>query len=112
MSTFTLNSVIEGSTRFVTIQFKDENGDLAAPATLNWTLTDHQGRIINNRNNVSIASPTHTEVVPVYGDDLRCRGTGDRARIFLVEGTYNNQYGSGFPVRASARFDIQNIVSE
>ena len=98
----------EEGTYVITITTKDENGDLVDPTTLMWTLTDLKGNVVNNREDVSISSPSSSEDVVLSGDDLQITDALGRDRMFVVEGTYSSDLGTGLPLKEWAYFSIDD----
>lgn len=101
----------EGGTYIVNIATADEDGNAETPVTLNWTLTDTDGTIINSRDEVSIVSPTASEDVVLSGDDcaIQVGETEDEVtRVFTVKGTYNSILGSGLPLRGRCYIVLEN----
>lgn len=105
----------EGSSYFVAVSFEDEDGNAVYPDTVVWTLTDLDGNIINERQDVSIAAAATIEVV-LSGDDLKCDddvpNVGDWGvwRELLVEATYTTPARGTLPLAAAARFRVQPHV--
>jgi len=102
----------EESTFVVTVAFEDEDGNAVAPTSANWTLTDEDGTVINNREDVAISSPTSSEDIVLSGDDLAVTETGDAVRVLTVEALYNSALGTGLPLKAEGRFVVDNLVAE
>lgn len=81
----------EGSTFYVTVDFKDANGAALTPDTATWTLLDGSGAVVNSRQDVAIASPESQEVIVLGAADLVCSGPMDHdVRILLFEFTYDS----------------------
>ena len=101
--------VPEEGTAIFRLIFKDENGNLIAPTTLNWDLTALDGTIL--AYNQSIAVPAATYYLPVYGAHLRILD-GESSygeRLITFRGTYNSSNGSGLPLRKQIAFRVQNL---
>jgi len=100
----------EGGTYTVCISCTDGDSVANIPLTLNWTLTDSAGTIINSRSAVNIPTPEATESVKLSGNDLATQ-TGETAseikRIFTVCGTDSN----GDPIRGRCGFLLDNYVA-
>ena len=115
MSISTLTVVAkEDGTYIITAAFTDEDGNAVAPATLNWSLTDLEGAVINEREEKEVANPSATETFVLSGDDIQVLSTeygGTVTREFTVEGTYNSDLGSGLPIKDSVRFTIDELVA-
>ncbi len=108
------NYAVEESTAKLTISFTDEDDQVVTPNSINWTLTDDQGTIINSRDNESVAVPASTIIVGLSGDDLALQ-TGETGnyvyRIFTIEAVYNSSLGSNLPLKDSLKFAVRNLVA-
>ena len=75
----------------ITATFNDQSGTPRAPVTLNWSLTNISGDIINGRDHVVVDSPTSEFTIILSGEDLalttqeELKGGADRQ--FILEGT-------------------------
>jgi predicted NAD/FAD-dependent oxidoreductase len=76
------------ATIVVTIDFTDEEGVAVVPNEITWTLSDGEGNIINNREEVEVASPASSIAILLTGDDTPA-GT-DSKRIIKVRATYES----------------------
>lgn len=95
------------STFVITLTFKDEDGNLVAPDTAKWTLTDKDGNVINNRQDVEIVSPSSVEEIVLKGDDLKY--SDGSIRILAIEATYTSSLGTGLPLNDSITFAVEDI---
>ena len=111
MATLLTTIAKEKSTYMITIACTDEDGAAVAPATLTWSLSKSDGTAINSKTDVAISSPTSSETVVLSGDDLQIYASDDYIRVFVVEGTYNSDLGSGLPLKGSAKFQIEDIAA-
>jgi hypothetical protein len=93
-----------------TASFTDEAGDPAVPLTLAWTLSDERGNIINNRRAVTLMPAASVEWM-IYGADLATGGYGTE-RVLTLSGTYTSTLGANVPLRAQAKFSIEQFVVE
>lgn len=59
--------------------------EAVTPNTFIWTLTDPNGTVINNRENI-VGTPGSTNWVDLQGDDLALPGTSN-VRLLTVRGT-------------------------
>ena len=110
MPTTLTTHAVERSTFVVTASFTDENGEPVTPTTLQWTLTDLEGNVINNRSQVSI-TPSSTVDIVLSGDDLALQGDSPEMRVLTIEGTYNSTLGTGLPLKESVKFIVDNLVA-
>ena len=98
----------EEATYIVVASFTDENGVAVVPSAITWSLYDDRGQVINNRENVSIATPAATVNIVLTGDDLAV-GTDGTYRQIAVRWTYNSSLGSGLVGRGVANFRIEEV---
>jgi len=105
---------VRNGTMIVTANFYDEDNLLLTTAltSLDWTLTRSDGTAINNRVNVSIATPTSPVIVRLTGDDLAVTGKTDLKRELLFQGLYDSNNGSDNSLRERATFDIEYSFGE
>lgn len=110
MSSLTITAS-EESTLVINYAFTDEDSVAATPVSATWTLSDCEGAIINNREDVTIASLSTSIDIVVSGDDLAMQSANDDGhRVFLVKGTYNSTLGSGLPFTDQCDFFIEGFV--
>ena len=108
------NYAVEESTVKLTITFTDENDDAATPTSINWTLTDGDGDIINSRDEVAVDVPASSIVLALTGDDLAIQPgeTGEFVkRIFTLKAVYSSDLGSDLPLVDSLTFPLKNEVA-
>jgi len=101
----------EQSTFVVTVAFKDEEGNDVTPTSMNWTLTDSDGNVINNRENVVVNSPSSSEDIVLSGDDLAVTDENNRVRILTVEAVYSSSLGSNLPLKDDVTFTVDNLIA-
>ncbi len=108
----TLTEIAAERSRYsVTLEVKNLAGDIVLPGSLKWTLTDSSGAIINNRDQVVIASPTASHQLLLYGNDLSVTESLSRVtRILLIEATYTEGNLAGIPYNHEYHFVVQNFV--
>lgn len=100
---------IEGSTYPIVLTFRDETNALVAPSAITWSLLDEHGQVVNDRNNVIIASPASTITIVLSGADLHI-GAAERARRrLLVEATYSGSLGADLPLRDEVVFTVAGL---
>lgn len=84
-----------------------------APKSITWTLTDANGNVINNRENVSIAAAADITIV-LSGDDLDIL-TAEQSlpavlRYVTVEAVSDLAgYGNDLPINVQASFPLTNL---
>ena len=123
------NASEEGTYAIDEIQFLDSQDTPVAVTpeadSVTWCLTDKNGDIINNRENVAITSASSMTIV-LSGDDLAVSGSVDKyvtrdnviiqqyQRHVLVQGEVNTVIGTetlvNTPVTKEFIFYIENIV--
>ncbi len=104
-------TAIEGSSFKVTAVFYDESGNAVAPDTMTWTLTDEDGSVVNEREDIAITDPSSTESILLQGDDLVVDGNDPVERIVTFEGTYTSaDFGAGLPLVDESRFTLIPII--
>jgi hypothetical protein len=109
MPTTLVTKAVEKSTYIITCAFTDAAGAAVIPDSINWTLTDAEGNIVNGRDDTSIAVPAAEVDIVLSGDDLACPHGRDRALILLLEAIYDSTEGSNLPLREQVRFTVQNL---
>ena len=110
MPTTLTTHAVEKSTFVITVAFQDEQGNSVTPNELTWTLTDMNGNVINNRDQVSITPDSSVDIV-LSGDDLALEGDAPELRVLTVEGTYSSDLGNDLPIKDSVRFIVDNLVA-
>lgn len=107
MPTLLSEEARDKGTYIVEATFKDENDDPVTPDTLIWSLTDGEGNVINNREDISETPGTVVSFV-LAGDDLKYADGPDRSLI--IEATYTSvDHGASRPLNDSAHFRISDI---
>ena len=99
----------EEGTYHITATFSDEDDNGIAPTTLTWTLSTRAGTIVNGRNQVSEASPATATTITLQGTDLSIISGETNERLFLIEYTYNSDYGTGLPDKEEVTFIIDDL---
>lgn len=61
----------EKGTLALLVVVTDENGTAVTPLSLRWTLSDRDGTIINNRNQVVVGVPASSQTIYLAGNDLQ-----------------------------------------
>lgn len=97
----------EGGTYVIQLRFKDEEGNFMGPVSLKWWLTDVNGNIINNRNEMSISEISEIVNITLQGNDLP-----PGWKVFTVEGTYDSNYGNDLPLKDSIKFYVRDLIEE
>ena len=102
---------LEKSTLKVSVSFTDEEGTSVAPDTLEWTLTNSTGTVINSREDVTITTPESTEVIMLTGDDLSIVDGGDLARHLTLNGTYDSTNQNDLSLTVLITFKVRPLVA-
>ena len=101
---------VEQSTFVVTASFTDENGDTVVPNTLKWSLVDRSEKVINERDQVEINSPSANENIVLSGNDLKIvEGRIEETRHIVLEYTYDSDLGNDLPGKEQVDFKIVNL---
>jgi hypothetical protein len=99
-----------GSTYIVLADFTDEVDVAVVPNTIQWSLTDINGTIINNRDDVSVTPASSISIV-LEGDDILV--TDGLERLITIEAVYNSAtYGNDLPLVDQAKFTIDEFTNE
>lgn len=109
-TTITATKAEAGGTFIVTCAFTDEDDSPVAPDTLTWSLYNSDGEIINSREDVAIESPSTSEDIVLYGDDLVVGVGHDEDECHLIiNGTYTSSAGAGLPLRNQLNFYVVDL---
>lgn len=96
------------STLVITASFTDEDGAAVVPNTITWALRDGNEDVVNERDEVVVATPAASIDIVLSGDDLDYEV--DAKRIFTILASYDSDLGSDLPVNAEAVFSIDDLV--
>lgn len=119
----TLAAAENGTYAIDDIQFLDEDDNAVVPNadTVTWCLTDNDGNVINNREDVALTSALSMTIV-LSGDDLEVSGNPERTvkknyfdieiyqRRVAIRGEIDSTLGNDLPVTKEFAFNIENIV--
>lgn len=100
----------EENTYHISCQFSDENSVTCTAETLTWTLTDMDGNIINGRDGVAVSPASTTETITLTPTDTTIVSGQNNQRLFLVEWTYDSDYGTGLTGKKQAIFIIDDLL--
>ena len=91
----------------IELVFKDETNSLMTPDSVQWTLTDRDGDVINDREDIVIdeGDLASTMVIVLSGNDLADHPSGE-GRILFVESTFTSSLGSGLPLPEWIHFTV------
>jgi hypothetical protein len=99
----------EGSTYVVRATYYDEDDNPVTPDSVQWTLTDGGGVIVNGRENVAIVAPGLYNDIVLGAADLRCKGGRDETRVMVLEYVYDSSQGLNLPGTAQVSFIVHKI---
>lgn len=101
---------VEESTVAFQVSFTDESSppQPMSPTTLNWSLYDINGNVINSRSLVSI-TPAETVTIVLSGNDLQLTSAPNQRRLVL-RGTYSSSLGSGLPLVEQIHFLVEDVT--
>jgi hypothetical protein len=108
------HEAMEGGFYPVTVTFRDEASAVVTPdaSSIEWTLTDNGGSVINSRNAATEASATAI-TIELEGADLAVQ-TDETApvvrRRLCVKWTYASTYGTAKAGRAELVFPLRNLT--
>lgn len=99
-----------GSTYIVQADFTDEDGAAVVPNTIQYSLTDQNGKIINSRDDVSVTPASSISIV-LSGDDILV--SDGLTRLVTIEAVYNSAtHGNDLPLVDQAKFTIDAFTNE
>jgi len=103
----------EEGTLKITLSYTDDDGNAVTPNEVFWTLTDKDGTVINEREDVEIETPGTSDDIVIFGDDLALQTgeTGSVKRLIYVYGTYDSDAGSDLPLKGECEFFINDLVT-
>lgn len=101
----------ELSTYAVKVTVRDENGNLATPTDLSWTLKDLAGTVVNDREDEEIYAPGSVSYITLTGNDLAIDGYFSARRVLTVTGHYDSSLGEGLPLAAGCILDIDRLAA-
>lgn len=89
-------------------QFYDETGETVTPDTVQWTLTDTNGRVITTQTGIT---PATTITILITGEQLALPDPLLIKRHCLVEWTFTSTLGAGIPDKNQIEFNIQELTA-
>ena len=107
---FQLNTkAVRGSSFVINMIPKDEDGTAITPDSLEYTLTDPDGNVINSLSGISLTPSTSIDLM-LSGDDLEFESAEEGAyeviRIITVTGVYDSAVELNVPLIDSATFYV------
>ena len=107
----TIISANEGGSVFITASFADRNEDPVVPNTVEWSLCDGDGNIINSREDVS-ETPAESVTILLSGDDLPWAASFPTETYFLyltVMAVYDEVDESDVPQNQEVKIAVANV---
>lgn len=101
---------VEGSTYVLTLTFSDETDGAVTPDTLEWSLYDEDGAVVNDRDGVTVTPALQTKIVLSGADLAAGNGALRQKRVLGIEGTYSSDLGNGLPLRDEVIFYVRETV--
>jgi hypothetical protein len=106
--------VPEGGSCVVKCSFDDEDGVAVTPKSIDWTLSDKNGEVINLLDAVPFTSPATSIDVLLEGADLQVltdeRHLPEVARKFLIHYVYDSSIGSDVDQNEQLTFWVENLA--
>jgi len=99
----------EGGHLGLSCTFYDELDATVVPRSIEWTLTDQNGSVIDSASSVSCAT---TITILLSGTDLALSNRLLKKRLLFLEWTFNSTLGTDIPDKHEVEFTIQNMVAE
>lgn len=115
MPTKLSQKAVEGSTFTIVVEFNEKLPDgtsepVVPNSGLTWSLSDKDGNIINEREDVSIDPPAQSVMITLSGNDLNTFAGKSTRRFVTIKGSYNGTAGNNLPLAEEASFQIDNLV--
>jgi hypothetical protein len=110
----TISGIInEGSSFALSVTFKDEAGTPVIPTKITWSLTDLDGTIINNRDQVEVETPDSSIDIVLNENDTLCliEGSNKEHRVITVYCEYNSDLGNGLTMYKEGKLAIKNLLN-
>lgn len=99
---------LEDSTFVVTVAFTNEDEETVTPQTIEWSLKNEGGAVVNSRSAES-ETPANSIDILLSGDDLD-PGTATVGRLLLtVTATYNSSLGNDLPLMGQCWIDVEAL---
>lgn len=112
MATATLTThAKDKSTYGVTVAFTDESGNAVAPTAITWTLTNVDGIVINNREDVAVATPAATIDIVLSGDDLDAANAKRGCIVLTVEAIISSTLGNDLPLKDAVQIPVDDLIA-
>ena len=106
----------EGSSFGIIISFlKEDLVTALTPITLTWSLVDKDNLIVNDREDIVVATPAASVTIELEGNDLIAveNDEGTHTHLWLViKGTYTGDTGATKPFTDQVRFSVEPIKGE
>jgi len=103
--------VKQGTSAVFRVEIADENGNLITPVSMEWTLSDDAGNIINGRQDVGIGPAAVVDVVLEGADTAPVVPFDNLRRVLTVHATYDSTLATGLEVVGDYTFEIVRTVA-
>ena len=101
------DQVPDGSAAVATATFTDEDGVAVIPDSINWSLFDPDGAIVNSKEEVSVAVPAASVDILIEGENNLY--SGGYKRTFVIEAVVDLAAGNNQDSNESATYQILDI---
>ena len=110
MAITTLTEIAKaGGTYVVGVSFSDEDGNSVTPDSATWTLTDSDGDVVNNRQDVNISSLSESIEILLQGADLTTGGRSLAELKFTISALYQSDLGSNLVLIQQAKIPVEAV---
>lgn len=96
----------DGSSALIEHTLLDFDGTKVTPKTVNWSLYNNDGNIVNGRDAVSATPGTPTKVI-LKKDDLLISGLSNGRRYIQFWGKYDSTEGNDLDFSEEASFVVE-----
>lgn len=101
--------VLERSTLALVASFHDEADELITPSAIVWSLTDGDGNVLNERDELPVTPTANTITIVLSGDDLAMPAGDDGRRQVVIRAVYDGNLGDDLPITGLIEFTIRNV---
>ena len=102
-----LKSANEGGTYVIQVKPKDEDQNDVMLNSLQWTLTDLNGDIVNNNKDINVEETDLDYVINIVLTD---KDLTPGYKILTLKGTYHSVYGTNLPITAAVKFYVSDLL--
>jgi len=98
MTTRLIAVALEDSSYVVTASFTDEDDSPVVPNSIEWSLKDSDGDVVNERTAVAVAAPASSIQIVLSAGDLDPGGATATHLVLTITADYDSSLGSGLPL--------------